>query len=67
MYTMVKRLKSFASMYGSILGLFASILAITYWFYIFSGNNPAVAAIPFTILLLIIVYFMFKRGKDKIA
>lgn len=67
MYLLVKRLKSFASMYGSILGLFASILAITYWFYIFSGNNPAVAAIPFTILLLVIFYFMFKRSKDKIA
>ena len=65
MYLFVKRLKSFAGMYGSILGLFGSILAITYWFYIFSGNNAAVAAIPFTILMLVIVYFMFKKGKDK--
>ena len=67
MYLLVRRLKSFASLYGSILGLFASILAITYWFYIFSGNNPAIAAIPFTILLLVIVYFMFKKSKDKVA
>ena len=67
MYLLVRRLKSFASLYGSILGLFASILAITYWFYIFSGNNAAVAAIPFTILLLVIFYFMVKKSKDKIA
>jgi len=67
MYLIMRRLKSFASMYGSILGLFASILAITYWFYIFSGNNPAVAAIPFSILLLVIIFFLFKRGKEKIA
>jgi len=67
MYLLVRRLKSFASLYGSILGLFASILAITYWFYIFSGNNAAIAAIPLTILLLIIVYFMFKKSKEKIA
>jgi hypothetical protein len=67
MYLLVRRLKSFASLYGSILGLFASILAITYWFYIFSGNNAAVAAIPLTILLVIIVYFMFKKSKEKIA
>ncbi len=67
MYLLVRRLKSFASLYGSILGLFASILAITYWFYIFSGNNAAVAAIPFTILVLVIFYFMFKKSKDKIA
>ncbi len=67
LYLIMRRLKSFASMYGSILGLFASILAITYWFYIFSGNNPAVAAIPFSILLLVIIFFLFKRGKEKIA
>lgn len=67
MYLLVRRLKSFASLYGSILGLFASILAITYWFYIFSGNNAAIAAIPLTILLVIIVYFMFKKSKEKIA
>ena len=67
MYLIFRRLKSFASLYGSILGLFASILAITYWFYIFSGNNPAVAAIPFSILFVIIIYYMFKKSKDKIA
>jgi len=67
MYLIIRRLKSFASMYGSILGLFASILAITYWFYIFSGNNPAVAAVPVSILLVIIIYFMFKRSKDKVT
>ncbi|MFX1340588.1 MAG: hypothetical protein ACFFDK_18405 [Promethearchaeota archaeon] len=66
-YLVYRRLKSFASMYGSILGLFASILAITYWFYIFSGNNPAVAAVPITILIVIIIYFMFKRSKEKVT
>jgi hypothetical protein len=64
LYLIYRRLKSFSSLYGSILGLFASILAITYWIYIFSGNNPAVASIPISILLLIIVYYMFKRSKD---
>ncbi|MCK4778593.1 MAG: hypothetical protein KAT57_00335, partial [Candidatus Lokiarchaeota archaeon] len=67
MYLIFRRLKSFASIYGSIFGLFASILAITYWFYIFSGNNPAVAAIPFSILLLVIFYYIFKKSKEKIA
>ncbi|TFG27639.1 MAG: hypothetical protein EU532_07020 [Promethearchaeota archaeon] len=64
-YLVYRRLKSFSSLYGSILGLFASILAITYWIYIFSGNNPAVASIPISILILIIIYFMFKRTKEE--
>ncbi|MBD3339861.1 MAG: DUF4077 domain-containing protein, partial [Candidatus Lokiarchaeota archaeon] len=55
------------SQYGSIIGFFASIMAISYYFYIFSGGNPAVAAIPISFILFIVIYFLFRRReKEKV-
>jgi len=64
-YTVFKRFKSFTAMYGPIIGFFASLLAITYYIFIFTGGNPAVFAIPILFVLVIVFYFIFKRGKEE--
>jgi hypothetical protein len=66
LYMTLSRLKNFTSQFGSIIAFFASIMTITYYFFIFSGQNPTVFALPIGFLLLIIVYFVFmKRDKKK--
>ncbi|MFX1257710.1 MAG: hypothetical protein ACFFAN_07625 [Promethearchaeota archaeon] len=64
-YMFIRRLKTFASQYGSIIGFFASLLAITYYIFVFSGGNPAVFAFPISIILVLIFYFFFKRSKEE--
>ncbi len=64
-YIFWKRFKNFTSLYGPIIGFFASLLAITYYIYIFSGGNTAVFAIPILFTLFIVFYFFFKREKDE--
>jgi hypothetical protein len=64
-YLFWKRFKSFTSLYGPIIGFFASILAITYYIFIFTGGNPAAFAITGVFLLFLIIYFLFKREKEK--
>ncbi|MFX1395076.1 MAG: hypothetical protein ACFFAH_16100, partial [Promethearchaeota archaeon] len=64
-YTIFKRFKSFTAMYGPIIGFFASLLAITYYIFIFTGGNPAVFAIPILFVLVIVFYFIFKKGKEE--
>ncbi len=64
-YMFLRRIKTFLSHYGSIFGFFASLLAITYYIYIFSGSNPAVLAFPILIVLILVFYFIFKRGKEE--
>ncbi|MDX1797744.1 MAG: hypothetical protein R3255_03765, partial [Candidatus Lokiarchaeia archaeon] len=47
---MLKRnLRNFASQYGGIIAFFSSIIAITYYLFIFSGANPTVFAFPIII------------------
>ncbi len=64
-YMFWKRFKSFTSLYGPIIGFFASLLAITYYIFIFSGGNPVTFAIPILFVLVIVFYFFFKRGKEE--
>ncbi|TFG24002.1 MAG: hypothetical protein EU529_05740 [Promethearchaeota archaeon] len=64
-YMFWKRFKSFTSLYGPIIGFFASLLAITYYIFIFSGGNPVSFAIPILFVLVIIFYFIFKKGKEE--
>lgn len=64
LYMFLRRLKNFASQYGSIIGFFASILAIIYYFYVLSGGNPAIVAIPIALVSFLIFYLIFKRRKE---
>ncbi|MHA2005891.1 MAG: prenyltransferase/squalene oxidase repeat-containing protein [Promethearchaeota archaeon] len=61
----LRHLKNIAGQYGSIIAFFASILTISYYLFLFSGGNPAVIVLPVMVTLLILTYYMLKRGKDE--
>ncbi|MFX1595883.1 MAG: hypothetical protein ACFFBK_07440 [Promethearchaeota archaeon] len=64
---MLRHLKNFASQYGSIIAFFASIITISYYLFLFSGNNPAVIALPIIAVILILsLYFLRKEKEEKI-
>lgn len=65
LYMLLTRLRSFSSQYGSIIALFGSILAISYYIFQFSGQNPAVISVPIITVLLILIYFFFKKKKEE--
>jgi hypothetical protein len=65
LYMFVNKLKHFVSQYGGIFAFFAAILSISYTIFRFSGENPAVAALPMTFILVLLFYFFFKQKKDK--
>jgi len=59
-------LKNFASQYASVIAFFASIITMSYYLFLFSGNNPAVLALPVVITFLILYYFLRKSKDEKI-
>ncbi len=64
---MLRHFKNFASQYGSIIAFFASIITISYYLFLFSGNNPAVIALPIIAVILILsLYFLRKEKEEKI-
>ena len=65
MYMFLSKFKHFVSQYGSIFAFIAAILSITYTVFQFSGGNPAVVALPITVVLIILFYFFFKHGKEE--
>ena len=62
---MLRHLKNFASQYGSILALLASVVTITYYLFLFSGGNPAVIALPIIITVLILTFYFLRKGKEE--
>jgi len=66
-YMFIRRLKNFTNQYGSIIAFFASILTISYYIFMLSGENPITILIP-VLLTLIVFFFLFfkKRKEDKI-
>ncbi len=63
-YMFLNRLRNFTSSYGSIIAFFSSIIAITYYFYQFSGENPAVVALPIIIFALLFSYIFLRKRKE---
>ncbi|MFW9826065.1 MAG: hypothetical protein ACFFEY_00405 [Candidatus Thorarchaeota archaeon] len=62
---MLRHLKNFTSQYGSIIAVFASILTISYYLFLFSGGNPAVMVLPIVVTLLILILYFLRREKDE--
>jgi hypothetical protein len=62
---MLRHLKNFTSQYGSIVAVFASIVTISYYLFLFSGGNPAVIALPILVTMTILILYFLKRGKDE--
>ncbi|MBN1215420.1 MAG: hypothetical protein JXA99_08240 [Candidatus Lokiarchaeota archaeon] len=63
-YMFLNRLKNFTSHYYSIIGFFASMLTFSYYLLLFSNWNPAVLIIP-SIIVIILLYFLFSRRKEN--
>ncbi len=63
-YVFLNRLRNFTSSYGSIIAFFSSIIAITYYFYQFSGGNPAVVALPIITFGLLFSYIFLRKRKE---
>ncbi|NVM37019.1 MAG: hypothetical protein HWN81_15590 [Candidatus Lokiarchaeota archaeon] len=62
---MLRHLKNLASQYGSVIAFFASIITISYYLFLFSGNNPTVIAFPIVITVLILVFYILRKGKEQ--
>jgi len=62
----LRHLKNFASQYGSIIAFFASILTISYYFFLFSGGNPAAIVFPVLITFLILGFYFLRKRDEKI-
>ncbi len=61
---MLRHIKNLASQYGSVIAFFASIITISYYLFLFSGNNPTVIAIPIIITILILVFYILRKEKE---
>ncbi|MFX1501157.1 MAG: hypothetical protein ACFFDH_09370, partial [Promethearchaeota archaeon] len=62
---MLRHLKNLASQYGSVIALFASIITISYYFYLFSGNNPVVIALPIVLTVFILIFYILKKNQEQ--
>ena len=64
---MLKRsLKNFTSQYGPVIAFFSSIVAITWYLFLFSGGNPSAFAFPIIITILVLVYYLRRTKEEKI-
>ncbi|MFX0143615.1 MAG: hypothetical protein ACFE9C_06010 [Candidatus Hodarchaeota archaeon] len=61
-----RNLKNFTSQYGPIIAFFSSIVAITWYLFLFSGGNPSVFAFPIIITVLVLVYYLRRTKEEKI-
>ncbi|MFW9821724.1 MAG: hypothetical protein ACFFE4_02235 [Candidatus Thorarchaeota archaeon] len=59
-------LRNFAVQYGSIIAFFSSIIAISYYLFLFSGSNPAAIIVPIILTVLILGYYLIRRREEKI-
>jgi len=62
---MLRHIKNLASQYGSVIAFFASIITISYYLFLFSGNNPVVIALPIVITVLILVFYILRKEKEE--
>lgn len=62
-YMFLTHFKNFTSQYASIIAFIASLLTITYYLLLLTGNNP-LALTPVFITIVIITYLYFKKRKE---
>jgi len=66
-HRIIKRLKVFGSQYGSILAIFSPLLAVVYYIFMLTGQNPVTVIISGFFIGVILIYIMLKKRKeDKI-
>ncbi|MFX1374492.1 MAG: hypothetical protein ACFFA0_01650 [Promethearchaeota archaeon] len=59
-------IRNFAVQYGPIIAFFGSIITITWYLFLFSGNNPAAIVVPIILTLLVIGYYLLRRKEEKV-
>ncbi|MHA2036474.1 MAG: prenyltransferase/squalene oxidase repeat-containing protein [Promethearchaeota archaeon] len=59
-------LRNFAVQYGSIIAFFSSIVAISYYLFLFSGSNPVAIVLPIIFTTLILGYYLLRKREEKI-
>ena len=60
-------LRNFAVQYGSIIAFFSSVVAISYYVFLFSGSNPIAIVLPIIFTVLILGYYLIRKREEKIG
>ncbi|MHA2183349.1 MAG: hypothetical protein ACXAAH_18170 [Promethearchaeota archaeon] len=60
-------LRNFAVQWGSIIAFFSSIVAISYYLFLFSGSNPIALILPIIFTVLILGYYLMRKREEKIT
>ncbi|MHA1930888.1 MAG: prenyltransferase/squalene oxidase repeat-containing protein [Promethearchaeota archaeon] len=60
-------LRNFAVQWGSIIAFFSSIVAISYYLFLFSGSNPVALILPILFTVLILGYYLMRKREEKIS
>ena len=63
-HRIIKRLKVFGSQYGSILAIFSPLLAVIYYLFMLTGQNPVTIIISGFIIGILLIYIMLKKRKE---
>jgi hypothetical protein len=64
-FIFLNRLKNFTTHYYSIIAFFASILTITYYLFLLTGQNPLALIFPILLSIIVGAYFLIKKRKKE--
>jgi len=54
----------FGSQYGSILAIFSPLLAVMYYLFMLTGQNPVTIIISGFFIGVLLIYIMLKKRKE---
>ncbi|MCJ7647825.1 MAG: hypothetical protein MUP85_04370, partial [Candidatus Lokiarchaeota archaeon] len=63
-HRIIKRLKVFGSQYGSIFAIFSPLLAVIYYLFMLTGQNPVTIIISGFFIGILLFYIMLKKRKE---
>ncbi len=63
-HRIIKRLKVFGSQYGSVFAIFSPLLAVVYYIFMLSGQNPITILISGFFIGILLIYILFKKRKE---
>ncbi|MHA1669032.1 MAG: prenyltransferase/squalene oxidase repeat-containing protein [Promethearchaeota archaeon] len=63
-HRIIKRLKVFGSQYGSIFAIFSPLLAVIYYLFMLTGQNPVTIIISGFFIAVLLIYIMLKKKKE---
>ena len=63
-HRIIKRLKVFGNQYGSIFAIFSPLLAVVYYLFMLTGQNPGTILISGFFIGVLLFYILFKKRKE---